>query len=63
MMADDRTERPANEASLAKQASPKPATPTEKEKQQIADAKERAKKDQEELRSQGFGDHKGTEGF
>lgn len=56
--------RPAShEPSLAEQASPRPAPPTPKEREQIAEGQKRAKADQEELRKGGFGDHKGTEGF
>jgi hypothetical protein len=62
-MEHDRTERPANEPSVIEQAAPRPAPPTDKERQQIADAQAKAKKDREELRAAGFGDHKGTEGF
>lgn len=62
-MDQDRNERPNNETELVKNASPKPQPPIDKEREQIADAQAKAKKDQEELRSQGFGDHKGTEGF
>ncbi len=62
-MDQDRNERPNNETELVKNASPKPQRPTDKEREQIAEAQAKAKKDQEELRSQGFGDHKGTEGF
>ena len=62
-MDQDRNERPNNETELVKNASPKPQPPTDKEREQIADAQAKAMKDQEDLRSQGFGDHKGTEGF
>jgi hypothetical protein len=62
-MQHERTGRPGNEPKVIEQASPKPQPPTEKEKQQIADARRRGQKDQEELRSHGFGDHKGVEGF
>ncbi|HWV12769.1 MAG TPA: hypothetical protein VN110_05685 [Sphingobium sp.] len=62
-MDQDRNERPTNETELIKKASPRPQSPSDKERQQIADAQAKAKKDQEELRSAGFGDHKGTEGF
>lgn len=62
-MDQDRNERPNNETELVKNASPRPQPPTDKEREQIAAAQDKAKKDQEELRSQGFGDHKGTEGF
>ncbi|CAD7338061.1 hypothetical protein SPHS6_01812 [Sphingobium sp. S6] len=62
-MDHDQNECPTNETEIVKKASPKPQPPTEKERKQIADAQEKAEKDQEELRSAGFGDHKGTEGF
>ena len=62
-MDQDRNERPNNETELVKNASPRPQPPTDKEREQIADAQAKAMKDQEDLRSQGFGDHKGTEGF
>lgn len=47
---------------LAARASPEPRMPTEKEKQQIAEAHKRAEKDRADMRAAGFGDHKGTEG-
>ena len=47
---------------LAARASPEPRMPTDKEKQQIADAHKRAEKDRAAMRAAGFGDHKGVEG-
>ena len=61
-MDEDRARRRAFGPSLAEQASPAPAFPTAKELQQIADAQRRAKKDREDMRAAGFGDHKGVEG-
>lgn len=46
---------------LAARASPEPRMPTEKEKQQIADAHRRNAQDRA-MRAAGFGDHKGVEG-
>ncbi len=62
-MDQDRNERPTNETEIVKKASPKPQMPTDREREQIADAQEKAKEDRDELRSAGFGDHKGSEGF
>jgi hypothetical protein len=62
-MQHDRTGRPGNQSKVIEQASPKPQMPTDEEKQQIADARRRANEDQEEMRSNGFGDHKGVEGL
>jgi hypothetical protein len=47
---------------LAARASPEPRMPTDKERRQIAEAQERAKKDRAAMRAAGFGDHKGVEG-
>jgi len=62
-MDDKQVRRPAIDPSPVEQASPAPAPLTDKERQQIAEGQARAKRDQEELRARGFGDHKGTEGF
>ena len=47
---------------IAARASPEPRMPTEKEKQQIADAHRRSDQDRAAMRAAGFGDHKGVEG-
>ncbi|HJT41260.1 MAG TPA: hypothetical protein VJ762_13090 [Sphingobium sp.] len=55
-------DRPARDENLAAQASPEPRFPTAREKQQIADAQARGKKERAAMRAAGFGDHKGSEG-
>lgn len=62
-MGDSWKEQPSTGPTLAEQASPAPAPPTAKERQQIREAQARGKQDREKMREAGFGDHKGTEGF
>lgn len=55
--------RPMPGPTLAEQASPMSRMPTDKERAQIAAARERGQRDQQAMRAAGFGDHKGVEGF
>lgn len=61
-MTNWRSEPKSHRDDVVTAASPQPRMPTEKEKQQIADAHRRAEKERAAMRAAGFGDHKGTEG-
>ncbi|WP_022683211.1 hypothetical protein [Sphingobium bisphenolivorans] len=59
------TEQRSTVHGVHEKAAPGPhkALPTDKERQQIDEAQQRADADRKELRATGHGDHKGTEGF
>lgn len=53
---------PPGRQDLAARASPEPRMPTEEEKRHIAEVHKRSEKERKDMRTAGFGDHKGVEG-